>query len=395
MFQAALEETSVECDRFRLELDRFRAVQLQESTPTEGTLRHSIFGQMYRQVHRLPPRRLRHDGQLWTIRFAGESGIDAGGLWRESVTQLVQDLELPYCGMLVPCPNNRNNDGRIGRDKFVPNPSYTSQEHVQMFCFIGKIMGVCLRQGMPQPFNLPALVWKLIVGEAPDAADLEEVDAHLVKTNKTLCDCPEQDDAAFATKFGLRFTVPDASGQREVELVPGGARRRVRWTDRQEYARLSAAYRLQEFGRACAGIRAGLGTVVPLKMLDLWTWEELELEVCGRPGFDVELLRRHTHFQAYNARSSMARWIFRALASFTDQERERFLQFSWGRSRLPNSDDAGWTHRFTLSRGAGGDESLPSSHTCFFSVEFPAYSSYEVLRRNLSTAMTYSGIMSD
>jgi hypothetical protein len=39
--------------------------------------------------------------------------------------------------------------------------------------------------------------------------------------------------------------------------------------------------------------------VVPLPMLALFSWYDLELLVCGNPVIDVEALRRHT---VYNVR---------------------------------------------------------------------------------------------
>ena len=44
-------------------------------------------------------------------------------------------------------------------------------------------------------------------------------------------------------------------------------------------------------------IKRGLSTVVPLKMLSLMTWRELEVHVCGRPIMDLALLKANTTYQ--------------------------------------------------------------------------------------------------
>ena len=36
-----------------------------------------------------------------------------------------------------------------------------------------------------------------------------------------------------------------------------------------------------------------------------------------------------------------------------------------------------------------GDETLPVTHTCFFSIELPDYSTEEILKMRLLTAITY------
>jgi hypothetical protein len=46
--------------------------------------------------------------------------------------------------MFVPTPNQRNNTGSL-RDKFVPNPTYTNNDHQSMFVFLGQLMGIALR----------------------------------------------------------------------------------------------------------------------------------------------------------------------------------------------------------------------------------------------------------
>ena len=78
--------------------------------------------------------------------------------------QVFTDLEAAHVQMLVPCPNKRMNTGDVGRGKFVPNPSYVDARHLEMWCFVGKAMGVAIRIGNPVPLNIPSLVWKMIVG---------------------------------------------------------------------------------------------------------------------------------------------------------------------------------------------------------------------------------------
>jgi hypothetical protein len=59
-------------------------------------------------------------------------------------------------------------------------------------------------------------------------------------------------------------------------------------------------------------------------------------------------------------------------------------RFVWGRDRLPK--DAEWTQTFTLSlltTAHEPDVSFPVAHTCFFSLDLPTYTSYDVLRAKL------------
>ena len=49
--------------------------------------------------------------------------------------------------------------------------------------------------------------------------------------------------------------------------------------------------RTNECSALTAAVLRGLGTQVPVHVLSLFTWEELELMVCGNPTVDVELLK--------------------------------------------------------------------------------------------------------
>ena len=88
---------------------------------------------------------------------------------------------------------------------------------------------------------------------------------------------------------------------------------------------------------------------------------------------------------------TFVRYFWRVMESFSDDERSKFLKFVWGRTRLPKEGDEGWTRPFKISPKTGGDEKLPIAHTCFFQIELPEYSSEEVMRRRLLTAINYSG----
>jgi hypothetical protein len=100
----------------------------------------------------------------------------------------------------------------------------------------------------------------------------------------------------------------------------------------------------------------------------------------------LELLRKHTVYQGIAQSSPLIKYFWQTLESFTQEERQMFLRFVWGRSRLPISE-SDWSQQFTIQPLRAGDESLPISHTCFFSIDLPNYSSFEVCKAKLSYAI--------
>lgn len=53
--------------------------------------------------------RLRH----WQINFVGEDGVDAGGVFREGMSRMVEDLFSPDFDLLIQCPNGRQAIGQV------------------------------------------------------------------------------------------------------------------------------------------------------------------------------------------------------------------------------------------------------------------------------------------
>jgi hypothetical protein len=45
-------------------------------------------------------------------------------------------------------------------------------------------------------------------------------------------------------------------------------------------------------------IKRGLATLVPLRLLPLFTWQELEMMVCGKREVDVDYLKANTRYRS-------------------------------------------------------------------------------------------------
>jgi E3 ubiquitin-protein ligase HERC2 len=111
-------------------LDRARAA----AHPRE----HALFLQAYRQLARVPVRRLQQEDQAWTVRLRGEGAQDAGGPYRESLALLGAELSTGVVPLLLPCANAREGHGD-NREKCVPNPERRSAEDMSMFRFLGRV----------------------------------------------------------------------------------------------------------------------------------------------------------------------------------------------------------------------------------------------------------------
>lgn len=186
-------------------------------------------------------------------------------------------------------------------DKYIPNRACCGDAYTALYEFVGRLMGVAIRSENPLSLDLASLVWKPLVGTPLDIHDLQATDELCVGAMRALLD-----DKALAEKgvnhdnfediYGFSFTYASSDGS-VVDLVPDGSHMPVRWQDRHEYARLVIDFRLRELAPQIAAIRRGLLQVIPARGLALLTWKELELEVCGNPEIDVQLLKVRITFQ--------------------------------------------------------------------------------------------------
>jgi len=364
----------------RVSINRMKALKSKENRAKDPDGLKSVFGQLYSQVSQTPYESLRgyKNQQMFQVTFLGEGSIDVGGPYRECIANACADLMSENTPLCIPCPNRKNSVG-LNREKWLPNPSARSATHLSMFEFLGALMGVALRTGETLALDLPSAVWKKLLGISTDVSDLEAVDKLCVQAFGEM-------QKLSADKFEYlvqaeRF-VTQLSDGREIEVKEGGRDVAVTFANRDEYVQLCVQARLNEADQQINAIRKGLHAVVPAYLLGLFSWFDLEMLVCGNAQIDVDALRKHTLYRGLSAGSPLVKNFWRAMESFNTEERQMFLRFVWGRSRLPVTD-SDWTQNFTLHALKAGDDKLPISHTCFFSLDLPNYSTYEILRQKL------------
>ena len=89
--------------------------------------------------------------------------------------------------------------------------------------------------------------------------------------------------------------------------------------------------------------------------------------------------------------SEKGKMFWRVIESLTAEQQSQFIYFGWGRTRLPDrSSKEPWKMSLQpCSSSKNKDMYLPIAHTCFFTLEVPMYSSEDVMRTKLLTALTY------
>jgi len=320
--------------------------------------------------------------------------------------------------LLRPSPNAASDaDNAPGPDKAVVQPGLAESRHLylEMYHFLGQVIGMALRSQVCVKFNVPSVFWKALVGEPldplKDLAAFDDATASVVRHVQALAgkhqravaraqsgggagDAEEEEALAAleSAVTGLTWSATLSGGRHSVELGPGGRHRPVEAKDAVAWAEALCWARLHEADTALFAIRDGLASVVPAAVLPLLSGSDLELAVCGRYEVDLALLAANTEYDDdVPPDSDHVRRFWRVLESFNHDERAAFLRFVWARSRLPDAADFNQKFKLQAAVGSGPklspDKWLPKAHTCFFSLNLPMYTSDAVMAKQLRYGM--------
>ncbi len=323
--------------------------------------------------------------RVFQINYVGESGIDAGGVFREGISAMCQDLFSDHFNLFILCPNGQH-ETHMNCEKFVPNPTHTTPLALQMFEFVGKLMACSLRAKLMLPFEFPSMVWKLLCGEELTLADLSAMDAISCQLLEALRKCDEDgiiNQETFFAKYSdtLRWTYNGSDGV-ERELYKGSDSRVVTYENKDEFCDRMENARMNEFSEQVAAMSKGFEAVIPERVVKLFSWDQLEVLVCGNPIIDIALWKQQSSSTGLSTRT--VAWFWKVMESLSNKEQSAFIRFAWGRSRLPPLKE--FTTKMRLTSGSGR---LPVAHTCFFSVELPEYETEDEMRHGLLTAIHF------
>ncbi|OLN85180.1 putative ubiquitin fusion degradation protein C12B10.01c [Colletotrichum chlorophyti] len=190
----------------------------------------------------------------------------------------------------------------------------------------------------------------------------------------------------------LDFTLP---GYPEIELMANGAQVRVTIDNVDSYLERVIDMTLGTgVRRQVDAFRTGFSQVFPYSALSAFTPDEL-VTLFGRVDEDWSLETLMDSIKAdhgYNMDSKSVRNLLQAMSELTPAERRDFLQFTTGSPKLPIGGFKSLTPMFTVvckpsEHPYTSDDYLPSVMTCVNYLKLPDYTSIEVMRKQLSTAI--------
>lgn len=352
VLQWSLDATNGSGDAVRLSVNRRKALTVVRDPTASLTrrMRDTLFGQVFQLLSTKTPALFITSKKMWAATFYGEGADDVGGPYRECLTQMCGELMSTALTLFLPSANMTSELGEV-RDAFVLNPVCAPPVELLMYRFLGRLMGGCLRGGEPLSLYLPSAVWKYLVGEVADDADVARVDVATLNAvdyveqlvsvagddkGKVMSDADIADrNAELAELCPGGFSLLNDAGVVE-ELVPHGTQIAVTVSNAALYARLVRAYKLYGSGAAQRrALQQGFHEVVPLCSVSGLKWYELEELVCGQCDYDPDALVDTARLEGLSAADPRIGFLREVLRGFTRHQRALFMRFVSGRERLP------------------------------------------------------------
>lgn len=348
------------------------------------------------------------------VHFAGEEGVDAGGLRKEWFLLLVRDIFDPNHGLFL-----YDEDSHLCY--FNPNSFETSDQYYM----VGVLLGLAIYNSTILDIALPSFAFRRLLASAPATTtqpglsttnfksqmtytidDLAEYRPSLAAGLRQLLDF----DGDVESTYLWTFAVPvDRYGTVTYHsLCQGGEKKAVTNDNRQEFVSLYIRYLLDTaVSRQFEPFKRGFFTVCAGNALSLFRAEEIELLIRGseEARIDVDALRAVAVYENFKHGNETLKspaevekhfevvgwfWEYFATAEPTDQR--RLLQFITASDRVPATGAAGLVLRISMGGdgtgfGEGEERRYPVARTCFNLITLWGWKSKERLTEMLRGAV--------
>ncbi|XP_059079512.1 E3 ubiquitin-protein ligase HUWE1-like isoform X2 [Tigriopus californicus] len=364
---------------FRTELERMDENMRREDLAVH-VKRENVFEDSFRELHRRTPEDWKN---RFYIVFEGEEGQDAGGLLREWYVIISREIFNPMYALFKTSPGDKVT-------YMIYEQSQTNPNHLDYFKFVGRVIAKAIYDNKLLECYFTRSFYKHILAKPVKYTDMESEDYAFYKGLEFLIEHNVADlgyELTFSTEIRV-FGVTEVK-----DLIPNGQNIPVTEENKREYVRLvcqmkmTSAIRLQ-----LSAFLEGFYNIIPRRLISIFNEQELELLLSGLPNVDVDDLKANTEYHKYQANSLQIVWFWRALRSFDQTDKAKFMQFVTGSSKVPLQgfgalEGMNGPQKFQIHRDDRSTDRLPSAHTCFNQLDLPAYETYDKLRTYLLKAV--------
>ena len=327
--------------------------------------------------------------------FLDEDANDVGGVYREWFSCVFKEYFSEKRKLF-----KENNFESLGRNTIIINEDFIcTKEHLEYYELFGKLVAKSLVDRVILNENLNYILLKQLMHLKIEVEDIKYIDMDYYISFQELIkaeNIEQSDNLTFC--WMLKNNITDELD--EIELIPNGKNILLNESNQNQFLELYLKARSNEIYEQAQAIKIGLCSVIPEQIINFLTWQDFEYKICGPQSFDMDLLIRNTKYTGFKPSDPTIKFFWKFLNECTLEEKYLYLKFANGFSRLPK-DDSGFNknpHQITKMEDISSndyDKKLPRSHTCFFTIDIPPYSSYDVLKEKMMYAMKNSMVISD
>jgi len=326
----------------------------------------------------------------WKINFIGEVSYDAGGIIREFFTNVFQTLESDRLKLFIQSDSNDFS--------YILNPFLLHNNENFRYCrLIGLLMGKALIQNITINICFNKLIYKMILQEKISFEDLVFIDGPLYNSLRNLKENieynylinPNVKNKNIIKELGLFYSIEMKDCYNHIhsfELIPNG--RNICVENLDDFIEQRINFLIGLYEPFIKIIRESLFMCIPKDKIKVFTSNELELILNGRPYIDIEEWKLYTIYKSpYNQNHKVIKWFWEILAKLTQKQLSNLLLFSTGSSRVPLGGFAelesnrGNLSQFTIEYVPyyAKTKNYIKAHTCFNRIDLPCFTNKKEL----------------
>ena len=269
-----------------------------------------------------------------------------------------------------------------------------NEENFKYLRLVGILIAKALMQNVTINICLNKLIYKMILQEKIEFEDLAFIDTEFYTSIKNLKEniFMNQDDS-IVKELGFIYALEmrDCYDHlHNLELIEKG--RNIPVENLDDYVNKRIDILVGLYHPFVKKIQEGIFKIFEKDKINVFTSNELELMVNGRPFIDLEEWQEFTLYKgAYNKDHIVIKWFWEILSTFTQKELSNLLLFATGASRVPLGgfevleSNGGNIYKFTIEyiNYDNYHKNFIKAHTCFNRIDLPCYPKKEELEEAL------------
>lgn len=321
------------------------------------------------------------------INFIGEVNQDAGGLIREWLTVLFQELLSEKMKLFEKADTNEFSL------KIYQNIDYFSEKNREIFNFIGKILAKSLLENLTINTCFNKYIYKVILDEPVDFSEyifINQTDYHSLEKMKKMENLSD---------LSVTFSVQYKNENNELiteDLITNGREIEVTKENLDFYIKSKIKYYLNKDKILINEIKKGLISLIPENLIKILKSDELELILNGTPFIDLEDWKTHTIYNGYYTTDQLVKDFWDIMGEMTQENLVKILQFCTGSKRVPIGgfksleSNRGNTSLFCLTKVDYDPKKINyiRAHTCFNRLDIPNFPTKHLLQESIDFIIT-------